>query len=273
MLERPDGVGAHRLFECEHHAGANRPDDVGSAAFLTPLDVIDVTVVGRVDEGDRASAGDRRHPGGEQLPAGHQHPRRPWSADQLVGVDEDGVLVGVRGGRVLGAHRDGYVGSGGGHVPERECAVAVEHRRHGRSVGGDAGDVGRRRERSDLERPGGVRCQSHLESFHVDVAVGGLGDHHDVGDRLPPWQFVRVVLERPDEDHRALVGGDVVAEAESLVQALGDAEAEDSNHQIDRPGGAAAGKDDDVFVGGADAPANDLPGVFAKARRLAAGAR
>ena len=53
------------------------------------------------------------------------------------------------------------------------------------------------------------RDELGLERGEVDVAVGVLGDDDDVGDRLAPRQLVRVVLERADEDHRSLFGGDV----------------------------------------------------------------
>ena len=50
-----------------------------------------------------------------------------------------------------------------------------------------------------------------LEVRQVDVPVGILVDRHEVADRFAPRQLVRVVLERPDEDDRPFVGGDVAA--------------------------------------------------------------
>ncbi len=70
-----DGVGADRLLELEDQAGPDRLDDRRGAALLALHRVVEVAVLGRVDEGDRAAAGDRRDPVGEQLPPDHQHAR------------------------------------------------------------------------------------------------------------------------------------------------------------------------------------------------------
>ena len=43
-----------------------------------------------------------------------------------------------------------------------------------------------------------------LEVLEIDAAVGVLTDRDDVGDRLSPWELVRVVLVRADEDDGAL---------------------------------------------------------------------
>ena len=82
----------------------------------------------------------------------------------------------------------------------------------------DAGDVAGRRERADTQRPGGVTHQFSLEHGDVDVAVGVLRDHHDIGDRLAPRQLVGMMLEGSEEHDRTLVGGDGLAEVVSVVQ-------------------------------------------------------
>ena len=53
-------------------------------------------------------------------------------------------------------------------------------------VGDDAGHVGGRGERADLERPVGVALELLAEVVEGDPAVGVLVDGDDVGDRLAP---------------------------------------------------------------------------------------
>ena len=81
-----------------------------------------------------------------------------------------------------------------------------------------------------------VRDELRLELREVDVAVGVLGDRHDVGDRLAPGQLVGVVLERPDEHHRPLVGRDRAAEVVAVVEVGREAQVEDADQLVDRAG-------------------------------------
>ena len=95
-----------------------------------------------------------------------------------------------------------------------------------------------------------VNCSSSTPRSMCPSRV--LGDDHDVGDRLAPGQFVGVVLERADEHDRPLVCRDVRAQVVAVVELGRQAQPEDADELVDRPGGAGAGEDDGVVVGAAD---------------------
>jgi len=82
-------------------------------------------------------------------------------------------------------------------------------------------------------RPFGIRQQLLLELGGVDVPVGVLGDHHDIGDRLAPGQLVGMVLEGPDEHDGTFLGGDGVADVIAVVQARGKPDPEDADQLVD----------------------------------------
>ncbi len=142
----------------------------------------------------------------EQLAPHGEHAGRAWPADELVRAEEDGVLVGERVLRADRLHLDPHVRGRGGEIPEREGAVTVQQVGDRARVREDPRHVGGGGERSDLQRPRRMADELGLERREVDMAVRVLGDDDDVGDRLAPRQLVRVVLERPDEDDRALPG-------------------------------------------------------------------
>ena len=152
----------------------------------------------------------------EQLAAGDEEARRARPTDELVGRDEDRVLVGER--IVRRVHLDRDVRRGGREVPERQRAVLVEEAGDAVRVADDAGDVARGAEAADPEGPLRVPLQLGGQVRLVDVPVRVLVDDHDVGDRFTPRQLVAVVLERADEHDRPLVGGDLCAQAVRLVE-------------------------------------------------------
>ena len=53
----------------------------------------------------------------------------------------------------------------------------------------------------------------------------------------------------------------------------GDVDTEHADHEVDRTGGAVAGKDHRMFVGGSDAASNDAAGVLTEPCGLQSGAR
>ena len=125
-------------------------------------------------------------------------------------------------------------GAAAAKIPEGERAVAVEEIGDAVRVGDDPGHVRRRRERPDPQRPVRVADELLLEARDIDVPVLVLGDHDDVGERLAPGQLVRVMLERPDEDHRALALGDVRRQAVAAVEIGGQPQVEDADQLVDR---------------------------------------
>ena len=113
------------------------------------------------------------------------------------------------------------------------------------------------------------------ELFHqdrgVDVAVHVLRNDDDVSDRLPPGQLVGVMLERPDEDHRAFIGGDGVAQLVTVFQCGRDPQPEDADQFVDRTGAARSREDHDGFGVAADSLEDDGTGVFAQPGGLQTG--
>ena len=86
-------VGADGLLELEDEPGADGLDDGGGAALLAVRGVGEVVVVVGVDVGDGAAAGHVGHPVGHQLAAHDEDAGRARAADELVGAEEDRVLV------------------------------------------------------------------------------------------------------------------------------------------------------------------------------------
>ena len=190
----------------------------------------------------------------------------------LCGRQEDRVLVRQR---VVAARRrplDRDVRRGRREVPERERAVAVQQVGDRARVRDDARHVAGGRERADLERARLVRRELQLELGEVDVAVGVLADHDHVGDRLAPRQLVGVVLERPDEHHRALLRRDVAGRSYESSRSAGIRRFEDPDQLVDRGRRAGAAEDHDRLVVTADRVVDDPPRVLAQAGRLQPGA-
>jgi hypothetical protein len=104
------------------------------------------------------------------------------------------------------------------------------------------------------------------------VAVEVLRDDDDVGDRLTPGQLVGVVLVRADEHHRPRLGRDVAAQVMGVLKPAGDAQAEDADELVDRPGAARSGEDDDGVLVAADGVADDRARVLAQPGGLQASA-
>ena len=164
-------------------------------------------------------------------------PGRARAADELVRAEEHRVLVGSgspSAGRPSRCRRT---------APRRRSPRTTARRARAAApempcgVGDDAGDVAGGGERPDLAAAGRrTRSSSASSAVDVDVPVGVLGDRHDVGDRLAPRQLVGVVLERPDEHHRALVGGMCSVRCVPVVEAGGDAQAQDADQLVDGAG-------------------------------------
>ena len=183
VLAPADLVGADGVLEREGEARAHGLHDGGRAALLADRRVGVVGVPGRADEEDRPAAGDRGHAVAHEPALGHEHARRAGAADELVRRDEDRVLVGERPVRDVRrrVHVDRQVRAGGGVVPARLRAVAVQRDRDLVDVGHDAGDVRRGREAADLHPAVGVAAQLVLEVLDVDAALVVLADGDDVG--------------------------------------------------------------------------------------------
>ena len=142
--------------------------------------------------------------------------------------------------------------------------MGVQQRRNPVGVGHDAGDVAGSRERPDLQRSPLVADEFGFQVHGVDVTVSILGNHHDVGDGLAPREFVGMVLERSDEDHRPLIGRDDITEVVTVVQVRGDAESEDADQLVDRAGATGSGEDHHGVGVAAERVDDDRPGVFAE---------
>ena len=153
--------------------------------------------------------------------------------------------------------------------------MLVQQHGDGARVGVDAGHVGGGREGADAQGSAGVAPELLGEMREVDVAVPILVDGDDVGDRLAPGQLVGMVLERPDEDDRALVGRDVAAQAMAAVEIGRDAQVEDADELVYRGRGAVESTEDGGVVSarGADRGPDDVTGVLAEPRRLQTRAR
>src|SRR5690606_24861339 len=248
LLVRANHVGAHRLLEREDQARADRLDDGWRAALFPVGRIGQVVVIERVHIVDGSAARDGGHAVSQQFAAYHKHAGGARAADKLVRREEDRVLVGLRVLGTSAVHLDLDVRARGREVPERQGAVPVQQVRDGVGVRDDAGHVGGRREGADPQWTVLVADQLLLEPVHVDVPVRVLRDHDDLCDRFPPRQLVRVVLERADEDHRAALARDLLAEAVLVIELGGEPDAEDAHHLVDGSGGAGTGEDHNRLV-------------------------
>ena len=108
LLTGLDQVGPDGLLEGHDQPGPDRLDDPGGAALLPAHRVVQVAVPDRVDKEDGAAAGHGRDPVADQPSADDQDAGRLGAADELVGREEDGVLVIAGPGAALG-HPDRHV--------------------------------------------------------------------------------------------------------------------------------------------------------------------
>ena len=148
----------------------------------------------------------------------------------------------------------------------------MQQRRNPTGVGHDAGDIAGSRERPDLQRSPLVADEFGFQVHGVDVAVSVLGNHDDVRDGLAPREFVGMVLERSDEDHRPLLGRDDITEVVTVVQVRGDAESEDANQLVDRAGATGSCENHHSVRVAAEGLHDDRAGVFAEPGGLQTGA-
>ena len=147
--------------------------------------------------------------------------------------------------------------------------MAVQQRGDRGRVADDPGHVAGGRERADPQRAVGVRGELRVQPVEVDVAVGVLRDHHDVGDRLAPGQLVGVVLVRADEHDRPPLRRDGLGRPVALVRCP---QAEDADQLVDRAGRAGSAEDDQRVLVAADGVADDPARVLAQAGGLQPGA-
>ena len=115
----------------------------------------------------------------------------------------------------------------------------------------------------------GVPVELHGQLVEVDVAVAVLADRDQVRDRLAPRELVAVVLERPDEHDRALVGRDPRAQVPAVVEVGRDAQVEHVDEAVDRGRRPGAAEDHRVALGvAADPVQHEPPRLLAEARGL-----
>ncbi len=150
--------------------------------------------------------------------------------------------------------------------------MLVQQRRDAVGVADDAGDVGGRAERADLQRPVGELREPLAQVVQAHPAVGVLADGHDVGDRLAPRHLVGVVLVGADEDHRPLVARDLLAQVPAVLEGGRDAQPEHADQLVDRPGAPRPGEDHHGVVVAVHGVADDAAGVLAQPGGLQAGA-
>ncbi len=152
--------------------------------------------------------------------------------------------------------------------------MLMQQRRHRNRVGDDPGDVRRGRERADQGAAVGMADQLAFEVVEADVSIGVLIDDHHIGDRLAPWQLVRVMFERADEHHGPIVGRDRFDQVVPVVERRRNPQAEHPEQLGDRVRRSTAAEHHGVFVaGGPDAPFDDGAGLLAHAGGLQSGPR
>ncbi len=115
--------------------------------------------------------------------------------------------------------------------------------------------------------------QLRLQPSQIDVAVGVFGDGDHVADRFAPRDFVGVMLERSDEDHRPFGLGDAVRQVIAVVEIGRQSKVHDADQLVDRPRCAGPAEDHATLGVGADGIADDATSVLAQTRRLQPGAR
>ena len=264
LLVGLDHVDPDRVLELEDEAGPDRLDDGRRAALLAHDGIVEVAVLARSDEGDRAATDDVRHPIRQKSPPHGEDTGRAGAADELVRAEEDGVLRREWVLRADRVHLDLHVRRRCREVPERERAVTVQEIGDRAGVREDPRHVRRGGERADLERSRLVADELGLERREVDVAVLVLRDHDDVGDRLPPRQLVGVVLEGADEDHRPLLRRNVGGQRVAVLERRREPQAEDSDQLVDRPRRPRAAEDHAGLVVAADRVVDDPPRVLSQ---------
>src|SRR5690606_7793587 len=117
-----DRLDADGLLELEDQPRADRLHDRWGAALLAVRGIVEVAVLGRVDVHDGPAARYDGHAVGEQLTPYDEDAGGPGAADELVGREEDRVLV-RRAGAV---HLDLDVRRAGREVPEAQRPVRVQ---------------------------------------------------------------------------------------------------------------------------------------------------
>ena len=170
------------------------------------------------------------------------------------------------------AHLDVDVGRGGGEVPERQRAVLVQERGDAVGVRHDAGDVRRRAERADLQRPVGELLEPLAQVVLAHPAVDVLADGDDVSDRLAPRDLVGVVLVRPEEHDGALTARDVLGEVPPVLERRRDPQPEHPDELVDGAGAPRPREDDDGVVVAVHGIPDDAARVLAQPGGLQAGA-
>ena len=119
----------------------------------------------------------------------------------------------------------------------------------------------------------GVGDQLGFQSGQVDVPVGVLGNGDHIGNRLAPRDLVGMVLERPDEDDRALIGGDVLREVVAVVEIGREPKVHDADQLVDCAGRPGPAEDHAGFLVATDGIANDPASILTQSGRLQSGAR
>ena len=223
-------------------------------------------MLARVHVGDRPAARDCRDAVAEELAPGDEDTGRARSPDELVGRDEDRVLV--RQGLTRRVHLDRDVWRRRREVPEREGAVLVEERRDLVCVRDDPGDVARGREAADAQRPVGMPAQPGLQVRQVDVPVGVLSDDDDVRDRLAPRQLIAVVLERTDEHDGPFPLRDRPRQPIAIVELGRHSKAEHAHELVHRSGRAGPAEDHRMLSRAAHRVTDDPAGLLPEAGGL-----
>src|SRR5919108_5770173 len=248
LLPPTDRLGSHGFLQREHESGSNRLDDRRGASLLADRRVRMIGLPRRAHEQDRPAAGYRGDANAEERPLRDQNAGGSGAADELVRRQEDSVRVGQvpvpRARRRVHVYRE--VGAGRRVVPAGERTVTMEDGRDPLDVRDDPGHVRGGREAPDLQGPSSVAKEFLLEVPQVDSAAGVLANRHDIRDRLPPGQLVRVVLVRADEDDRPLRRRQV----------------EEPHELVDRAGRPRAAEENDVVVAPVHGTVNDPTGVL-----------
>jgi len=274
ILQRCDQVEADRLLEGEGQAGPDRAHDVRGAALLAMFDVVQIGAAPGMDVAHRASARDGRHWVAQHVAAHREHPRTARAADELVRAEDHGVLVVQRVPARTGGHGDVDVRGGRRVVPTGQGAVRVQQGGDPGGVTEHPGDIARRAEGADPDRPGSVLVQQRIERLERDPTGPVQGDDDHVGERLAPRHLVGMVLVRPDEDHGAVLGrraGPALG-AESQGDPLSrGAQAEDSDQLVERARRPGSAEDHRGLVVPAHSAADQGPGLLPHRARVPTG--
>ena len=140
------------------------------------------------------------------------------------------------------------------------------------SVGDNSGHIRGSGKRSDLQRTVGKPSQFGVQMIQINMTIGVLGDHHNIGDGFAPRKLVGVMLKRPDKYHRPLPRRNQVKEVVAIIQVRRYSQVQNTNEFVYRSGRAGASEDHACLVVAVNSVVNDRPSVFAKASGLQAGA-